>query len=85
MARNTSFSLGDVFDSFLTEQVESGEYGSATEVVREALRDMMEQKKKQAWLDAALDKGLESGPSISGADAFAKLRAKHGLKARLRG
>src|SRR5699024_4453222 len=35
MARNTSVSLGDHFTKFIAEQVESGRYGSASEVIRE--------------------------------------------------
>jgi len=38
MAKNTSITLGDHFESFVTTQVQSGRYGSASEVIRSALR-----------------------------------------------
>ena len=47
MAKNTSILLGDYFDSFITQQIKTGKYTSASEVVREALRLFeFEQSKK---------------------------------------
>ena len=38
MARNTSITIGDHFNHFVSEQVRSGRYGSTSDVVRAGLR-----------------------------------------------
>ena len=38
MAKNTSITLGDHFDNFISNQIDSGRFGSASEVVRAPLR-----------------------------------------------
>jgi antitoxin ParD1/3/4 len=61
MAKNTSILLGDYFDHFIHEQIKTGKYSSASEVVREALRLFeFEQSKKSELIDA-LKKGEQSG------------------------
>jgi antitoxin ParD1/3/4 len=62
MGKNTSFSLGEHFSSFIDEKVEQGRYGSASDVVRAGLRLLEEQEAKLAALQAALDEGEVSGP-----------------------
>ncbi len=44
MAKNTSIVLGDHFDKFISAQLQEGCYGSASEVVRQALRLLEEQR-----------------------------------------
>ena len=46
MTRNTSISLGDHFASFVDAQVQSGRYGSVSDVVRAGLRLLEEHEAK---------------------------------------
>jgi len=61
MAKNTSILLGDYFDEFIKEQVESGKYSSASEVVRAALRLFEYEETKKDQLIKELKKGEKSG------------------------
>ncbi len=61
MARNTSISLGGHFDEFISQQLTDGRYGSASEVVRAALRLLEEREDKVRALRKALLDGEESG------------------------
>ena len=63
MARNTSISLGDHFANFIDSQVKAGRYGSASDVVRAALRLLEEHEAKVVALRSALIEGEESGPA----------------------
>ena len=55
---STSFSLGPYWDDFIKAQVAEGRYGSASEVVREALRRMEEDVEKLKALRAHVDEGI---------------------------
>lgn len=77
MPRTTSFSLGPELDAFVAEEVERGGYASASEVVREALNRLADEKRKEAAVLAALDGGLASGRARPG--VFARVRKRHGL------
>lgn len=46
MARNTSILLGDYFENFIKEQIASGKYSSASEVIRLALRIFEQEENK---------------------------------------
>jgi antitoxin ParD1/3/4 len=61
MARNTSILLGDHFEVFIDNQVKTGRYNSASEVVRAALRLFDMEETKKAALIKALEKGENSG------------------------
>lgn len=60
MAKNTSITLGDHFNGFIAEQVGSGRYGSASEVVRAGLRKLEDDNSRLQALRLALAKGEES-------------------------
>ncbi len=61
MARNTSISLGEHFQSFIEDQVSSGRFGTASEVVRAGLRLLEEDEARLSALRAALEAGEKSG------------------------
>lgn len=61
MARNTSITLGPHFDKFIAAQLESGRYGSASEVVRAGLRLLEETEGKLERLRRLLNEGEQSG------------------------
>ena len=61
MAKNTSILLGDYFNEFIREQVTSGRFSSASEVVRTALRMFEQEENKKKALISALKKGENSG------------------------
>lgn len=61
MAKNTSISLGVHFESFIARQIESGRYGSASEVVRAALRMLEDSESRLNTLRHLLSEGEQSG------------------------
>jgi len=70
MAKNTSITLGDHFDSFIAGQVESGRFGSASEVIRAALRLLENTETRLETLRKMLDEGENSGIADYDYDAF---------------
>lgn len=80
MARNTSMSLGDHFTGFIDQQVESGRYGSASDVVRAGLRLLEEHEARVKALQDALIAGEQSGePRPFDNEAFLRrMHEKHG-------
>ena len=77
MARTTSVILGDHFEAYIQDRVESGAYASASEVIREALRAHEQEALKEQALARALDEAAASGRAAPG--VFARLRKKHGI------
>lgn len=61
MAKNTSILLGDYFNEFISEQITSGRFSSASEVVRTALRLFEQEENKKKELIKELKKGENSG------------------------
>jgi antitoxin ParD1/3/4 len=60
----TSFSLGEHFTRFVEMQVSDGRYGSASDVMRAALRLLEEREARIDALRAALIVGEQRGPSM---------------------
>jgi antitoxin ParD1/3/4 len=60
-AKNTSITLGAHFNGFIREQIASGRFGSASELVRAALRMLEEHETKLSVLRSALEEGERSG------------------------
>lgn len=56
---STSMSLGVHWEKFIKSEVESGRYGSATEVVRAALREFEDRSKRLRALQVHLGQGLD--------------------------
>ena len=72
MAKNTSISLGDHFEAFITSQISAGRYGNASEVIRASLRLLEEHEQKVEALRRALVEGEASGDA--GALDFDEIR-----------
>ncbi len=79
-----SVTVGERFEKFVKEQVESGRYNNVSEVVRAGLRllenDEDLRKRKLAELDAALARGIadaEAGRVVPAEQVFAELRARY--------
>ena len=58
--KNTSISLGNYFDQFVSNQVSAGRYKNVSEVIRAGLRLLEDEENKAMALKAAIEKGLES-------------------------
>jgi antitoxin ParD1/3/4 len=61
MSRNTSILLGNHFEEFISSEVSSGRYNSASEVIRTALRLLQTEEEKKKVLNKALVQGEKSG------------------------
>lgn len=79
MAKNTSILLGEYFQNFISEKVKSGQYTSASEVVRTALRLLEQEENKKTALINSLKAGEESGmiASFDRENILSDLHAKY--------
>lgn len=78
---SVSDGLGPHFEQFIREQLESGRYRDASEVVRAGLRLLEEREQYRAArieaLRATLREGAESGPGLPGEAVFDRLESKY--------
>jgi len=61
MAKNTSILLGEYFENFISEQLKSGRFSSASEVIRTALRLFEQEETQKKALINELKAGEKSG------------------------
>lgn len=61
MAKNTSITLGEHFDGFITNQIKTGRYGSVSEVIRAGLRKLEDEERKLETLRVLIEEGRASG------------------------
>ena len=78
MARTTSVTIGPQLDNFVSKLIESGRYGSTSEVMRSALRLLEQQENQTAALKQAIEAGENSGEStLSLKDIATQVKQKH--------
>ncbi|MFK8259501.1 type II toxin-antitoxin system ParD family antitoxin [Erwinia sp. AnSW2-5] len=63
MARTTSVTIGDQLTDFVKKMIENGRYGSASEVIRSALRLLEQKEMEMDALRKAIELGELSGES----------------------
>ena len=76
-----NFSLGKNWEKYVSEQVESGQFNNASEVVRDALRRQQEYLIKLEALKKDISLGVESvkagkARKVSAAEIIAKAKAR---------
>jgi len=76
----SSYAIGDHFEQFIRRQIESGRYASASEVVRDALRELEGRERlREIELEeyrVKIREGINS-PELLAEDVFARLEAKY--------
>ena len=61
VAKNTSVALGDQHESYARRKVDTGDFGSISEVIRDALRRAEERDARVERLRQLIKEGEESG------------------------
>ncbi len=59
--KNTSISLGNYFDQFVSSQISAGRYKNVSEVIRAGLRLLEDEESKSVALRKAIKEGIDSG------------------------
>jgi antitoxin ParD1/3/4 len=70
MRKNTSITLGEHYEKFISQAVEEGRFGSTSEAIRAGLRLLEERETKLGILRRALIQGEQSGPAAYSLDAL---------------
>jgi antitoxin ParD1/3/4 len=74
----SSYTIGEHFENFVKEQVDGGRYASASEVIRDGLRLLEEDKqRRRAELDGLREKGRRSGKPKPAAEVLDRLEQKY--------
>lgn len=77
----SSYAIGNYFEGFIKQQLESGRYASASEIVREALRLLEEREEQRAIqlekIRLQLQAGVDSGEGIPAEKVFDRLEKKY--------
>jgi antitoxin ParD1/3/4 len=84
----SSYTLGKHYETFIQDQLASGRYNNASEVVRDALRLLEEKERRLALLDAAIERGLkdvDAGRLRDAEEVFDELEARYTKLAHERG
>ncbi len=77
-----SAELGKQLEGYIQQLVESGRYGSKSEVLREGVRLIQDRETRLVALDTAIARGLEdaeAGRTAPAEDVFARLAKKYGV------
>lgn len=81
----SSYALGDHFEEFMSDLIESGRYNSKSEILRDGLRIIEDREKSRALkfdaLKAAIEEGLNSGEAVPAASAFSELKSRYEIDA----
>ena len=80
MSRNTSIILGEHFDNFIKEEIKSGRYNSASEIIRNGLRLLEDQKRKIEAINEAILVGEKSGEPVEFNNEEFKQRMRNKLE-----
>lgn len=75
-----SADLGKQLESYVQQLVETGRYGSKSEVLREGVRLVQDRETKLAALDASIMRGLadaDAGRTKPAGEVFDRLEAKY--------
>lgn len=79
-----SAELGKQLESYIQQLVDTGRYGSKSEVLREGVRLVQDRETRLAALDASIMRGIadaDAGRTKPASDVFDRLEAKYSAMA----